>query len=673
MKFKMKQEPRSGYTNTGRIILNKILNNGLPEMDILVRESIQNSLDAALLTSKFVNMSFKFGKFERDNLLNCMPEEFSSLKNKFDNESSFLAISDEKTCGLLGDYRENVYDKKAPSNLYKLVYSFMRDKDDEGAGGGSWGVGKSAYYRCGCGLCFYYSRTYEANRYISKLVGAFIEDEEKNDSILGKKSSGIAYFGDIDYKNNISMPIYNEGIIKDFLSMFGIKPYDLDHTGTVVIIPFLDENKLLSKTINNSNSYWKNDVVESLKVAIQRWYYPRLNNSDYIGKYLKVVINDEKLIMSTFFEKMQELYNAKDSKNDIVIEKIYEGKKQKYLLGFLKYKKYSKEELDVCCPPNNEPNPYIQLDVDYDDDSSNRSILCYVRKPGMITNYKNNEFGDYYSNTNEYIIGTFVLNDDLFIEHETLGGYVRKIENSDHYEWFVNVSKPEFPEFSKLNPISKIYKNVKAALKGVFDKQENEIIEETSSTILQKKLGNVFMPPEDFGEKASIPPKKKREPNLKALAKSKFSVVFNGFDDNGNAIYNIETKLETKEEISLEFIINANSSKYTFKQWSNFGFKFPFELKSINFDSIAVGRAMPLPKHKTIDIDNIKGETIVLNNNSENVTLNIERVLSTVGSIRMKNNYDSSIKFGCNLILKPTDITYTFSIKNSFKKVGDEE
>ena len=92
MRFKIVQEPRSGFTNTGHIILSKILNNGLPEMDILVRESIQNSLDAALTVSKFVNMEFKFGKFDRDQLLNCMPEEVKPLKDRYEEESSFLAI-----------------------------------------------------------------------------------------------------------------------------------------------------------------------------------------------------------------------------------------------------------------------------------------------------------------------------------------------------------------------------------------------------------------------------------------------------------------------------------------------------------------------------------------------------------------------------------------------------
>ena len=50
-------------TQSGSSLLRLIQNNSTPLIDLLIRESIQNSLDAAKDSVDYVNMEFKTGSF----------------------------------------------------------------------------------------------------------------------------------------------------------------------------------------------------------------------------------------------------------------------------------------------------------------------------------------------------------------------------------------------------------------------------------------------------------------------------------------------------------------------------------------------------------------------------------------------------------------------------------
>ena len=55
-------------TQTGSSLKKLIQNNNMPKLDLLVRESIQNSLDARKGNSKFVEVDFMTGTFLRERL-----------------------------------------------------------------------------------------------------------------------------------------------------------------------------------------------------------------------------------------------------------------------------------------------------------------------------------------------------------------------------------------------------------------------------------------------------------------------------------------------------------------------------------------------------------------------------------------------------------------------------
>jgi hypothetical protein len=129
------------------------------------------------------------------------------------------------------------------------------------------------------------------------------------------------------------------------LSIFGIKPYKNEETGTTVIIPYIDEEKILSNTINKDETekkYWVNDLPTCLSMSLQRWYFARLNNQQYNGKYIIVAINNVKVELNKFYQKLQDLYNG--NLDGATYYSVGGGKfNPTQILGTFKYKIFDKE------------------------------------------------------------------------------------------------------------------------------------------------------------------------------------------------------------------------------------------------------------------------------------------------------------------------------------------
>ena len=98
--------------------------------------------------------------------------------------------------------------------------------------------------------------------------------------------------------------------------------------------------------------------------------------------------------------------------------------------------------------PNNLPSPYVMLDIEEDSLEGNQEILFYTRKPGMIITYDVDKFGKFNIMNDEYLLGIFVLNDDLVIENEYLGKYIRLTEKANHKEW-LDGNFQDFTYYSK--------------------------------------------------------------------------------------------------------------------------------------------------------------------------------------------------------------------------------
>ena len=136
---------------TGSKVLRSLQNQETPLADLLVREAIQNSLDASLASNTdSVTVSFNTSTVP----IQAIHDVFPELQHLKSNTQYMLEIRDLGTEGLTGVPH---FDGKSNSNFSKLVYDLSNPQEKKDAGG-SWGLGKTIYYRAGIGLILFYSK-----------------------------------------------------------------------------------------------------------------------------------------------------------------------------------------------------------------------------------------------------------------------------------------------------------------------------------------------------------------------------------------------------------------------------------------------------------------------------------------------------------------------------------
>lgn len=518
-------------TQSGSSLLKLIQNNNMPILDLLVRESIQNSLDAKNEKDSYVTVEFFTGEFNSLSLNNELEGITDSLNEKYwRNKYKYIAVRDSNTVGLTGKMHYDEVIDNQYGNLLKLIYEISKPQEAEGAGG-SWGLGKTVYFRVGIGLVIYYSRIVnEQGQYESRLAASLVENEMENDSLIpalpGKSKRGIAWWGQ-EIGTNKTKPITDEQYIKQILRIFEMDPYDGDLTGTTIIIPYIDEHMLLENNQieykdgedNNICPFWRCSIEDYLRVALQRWYAPRLNNIKYpYGKFLRAKINKKGIgldNMEPAFQVVQALYNraiSEEACDDILNEDGVEYKVEEITLrkvlettkaGTVAYAKVPRKILKTGYP-DNKPEPCMYFNCEIRDKEKNKPVLFFTRKPGMIVSYE--DVGSWVdginpSNKDEFIFAIFVLNSANRLTDTngicTLEEYVRKSEMADHASW---------RDFSmgNNNPriVSKIQGQVNRKISKEFSVEEDDTTSRLNSG-LGKMFGDLLLPPENFGNKPS--------------------------------------------------------------------------------------------------------------------------------------------------------------------------
>ena len=157
LKIKIATDDPQSMAQDGASILRSLQNKSIPLLDLIVRESIQNSLDAGIEGVGKTRVDFHFGDFDADNLARHFEGVSDELLSNYCNRTKFLAISDKNTLGLTGAISGDYYDDIVNSNFYKLVFGIGKNQEKEGAGG-SWGLGKTSFFRIGNGIVIYYTR-----------------------------------------------------------------------------------------------------------------------------------------------------------------------------------------------------------------------------------------------------------------------------------------------------------------------------------------------------------------------------------------------------------------------------------------------------------------------------------------------------------------------------------
>ena len=527
--------------------LKALQNDNLPEIDLLVREAIQNSSDASLKEpgdSFAVNFNYRtFSPYQLNSLLSDIG---SILNERYPmQEADYLEIRDSKTCGLTGAVRraevaENPADH---GNYFKLVFDTGKEQtnSDDGMAGGSWGYGKSVYFRVGIGLVIFYSQIKTGQGYESRLIVSLIEHENSENAILTKirpDSVGRAWWGKTDSTDSSELlPVTDQDEIKKILDIFGVSPFGLTETGTSIIIPYIDKD-LLMRGIFPENCgisedviamcSFKDDIVEYTKLAIQKWYAPKIFNKNLpkvskpdkrgrVQKWLAVRVNDTPIRdvdMRPLFQLVQELYTTALSANkgpDIYKSSKFPGikcvsvpstKVDGNRAGYAANIVIRNEELGntgMIIPPQ----AYLRL---FGAMTPNDPISMYARAVGMVMDYKID--GKWTKGLirpeadDEMLIVFFVPDCTLELKKDkalgaysgmSLGEYLRKCEKSDHMSW----NDP-----SSLTVVTNMATQTTSKVNGCYRSTDSSDSEGTASK-LSGKLGRRLLPTLNYGKKKS--------------------------------------------------------------------------------------------------------------------------------------------------------------------------
>ena len=604
-------------TESGSSLLRLIQNNNIPLLDLLVRESVQNSLDAAKDDTKAVSVGFVTGKFDASALNSHFEQITQKLEKKYPSaygEYDYLQIKDSGTNGLTGPVSYDDVENNQFGNLLKLVYEICKPQQNEGAGG-SWGLGKTVYFRIGIGLVVYYSRIIKEGQFVERMAACMVEDETKSDAILpskGKLKRGIAWWGKSTDKNH-TIPLENSPEINEILAVFGITPYSGVETGTTIIIPYIDPNRLLSDAyaLNEEDTdrpYWTRQISDYINVAIQRWYAPRIRNSGYTyGPYLAPYVNGYKILadnMLPLFKAIREMYNITEENKDdnAFTEEGYTVTCEQISLrnvfgngsvaGRLVCVKLDKAYLKIL-PPDNCKSPYQHIsNTVVTMDTGNSPLIMYTRRPGMIVGY---DYSGAWTHSmtkcspDEYIIGLFILNssnqlrnDSAYDKLISLEEYIRQGEKADHAEWTDHNVKGNNPRI-----VHNIQKNI---IRKVNQTYKEKIIDtsERKNIGLSHALADMLLPSQDFGKKPTAPlgSGSSASGSFSAPKKSSFTLIGAPDYKNGVLSYNYEIVVRNNA-CTLEAEVITDFAKYSADKWEEeIGKPFPLEFDNFSIDII---------------------------------------------------------------------------------------
>lgn len=675
----------------GSVTLKSLQNDNIPELDLLVREAIQNSSDAALQEADdSFTVKFNTGTFVPARFNTNLSGIESILDEMFSGETAdFLEIRDTKTQGLTGPLRIDDMLSDDHGNFFKLIFDTGKKQTQVGAGG-NWGFGKSVYYRVGMGIVVFYSRIKIEGSYESCLIITLVENEENPDAILAKinpRSAGKAWWGIKEGKDDF-LPITDDELILEILNVFGIPAFRPNETGTSIIIPYIDKQKLLKNIIpeeaNISDDIrarctWASNFEEYLILAIQKWYAPKIHNQhlkEFCNKkWLRVYVNNKPIRYDTmlpFFKLVQELYTIAIAKtydydyqsewlsnaicSAVPIRNYFDTSENSSTAGYVAAIRINTEDM---YGGQNYMDPCIYTRHFENDPDINEPIVMYSRDPGMVIEYT--IAGPWVKGitppecSDEYIFAFFVpittkklkadLSEKKYADME-LGEYLRECEASDHMGW---------KDPANMQVVERIQKNTVNQIFGKIVSLKTRQIEATASK-LSGKLGRKLLPRIGYGR----------------VPRGGGSGGSSGGSKLNNVEINIISSNITEAELTIEYELKLTNGKKTAeltvlidsegglidpKAWRNdIGTEFPVEFTEVTIHSLS-----STTEEEKIFTDVFCNKDHIRMRN-QYIELNLDNVDEVYAGFKIVSNISSPVIKG-KMKLKTADKKYRPSFK----------
>ena len=128
MQLKNAPNDLQSMAQDGDAILRSLQNKSLPIVDLMIRESLQNSLDATLPNTENTIVDFNVGKFNSYELSSHLEGIENELNERYEMFEDFISIGDKNTTGLTGNYSSTDANELNKSNFYKLVFGIGKIK-----------------------------------------------------------------------------------------------------------------------------------------------------------------------------------------------------------------------------------------------------------------------------------------------------------------------------------------------------------------------------------------------------------------------------------------------------------------------------------------------------------------------------------------------------------------
>lgn len=422
-----------------------------PKLDILIRESIQNSSDAILPSSEYLDYYLNYGKFYTEKFVELVGDPNNRISSTFSEQSDYIEIRDLNTKGLGGPvYPEDTAER---GDFVKLVFA-IGDRHSKNGNGGSWGYGKTSYYTLGRGFVIYYTQTEYQGRLESRLIITLIENTQHREEMLFPGARvGVTYWGSDLCKNVWVTPLIDKSEIETVLSVFGVKPFEKNQTGTSIIIPFVNMVDIFNESIHCiegptiEKSYSDKYMDSLIKLTIQRWYFPRLMNTSQ-PQFLRASINGkllERKEILPIFRDFQEMYNETFTTTDYIYsEQSWVNNKSTPMAAFVSRELHFS---DYTFPHNYTLYQLLESTIGLGKtERINTAIGFRCRSLGMINHYDfDNSF---VKNVEDSDPDTFLVvalrplpevqlynPDDPTSPITNLEEYLRKTEDPSHTEW----------------------------------------------------------------------------------------------------------------------------------------------------------------------------------------------------------------------------------------------